>query len=352
MKAWLMLVLIVAPAALAQDIGDMLGPADDALGDTVPPALGSIYQATGQNISREDVRMFLDMDITKGDVGLFGLLIGSGTAEVDAQLSLRVEMRVISFDRVRAAAEGENAYNVSAENATFLSQAYLPAEVFRASLSAEAIAAFQEEQEAALREYIQRAVPELEMLSLDVAWENTEPQRTIEDTSLTEPPITVTIDTSVRYLRTESVGSLLAGYMDRRDEPEDPKKAYAQRLKEENGDPLRTRDFFAAAAYTQLLNLSMQPGWTLDVEMRVPRGYSFEYANENIDVHSDRHIGFQVAAAGDDDEQEVLLVSLTHRRAVALALFTGMLAVGALVGMPAWLLYGRYRIARLDERQG
>lgn len=353
MKAWWMLLLFVVPAGLAQDVGDALKPLDEVLGDTVPPALAEAYAAAGQNITREDVRLDLDMNVTKGTIGLFGLLVGSGTAELDAHVTLRVEMRVISSERIRAALEGDNAFNTSAENATFLSEVFLPAEVFRASVTAEAMASFQEEQERALSDYITASLPELEVLGLEVLWENTEPLKALGDTSLTEPPIIVTLDTTVRYLRTESVGSLLSAYFAGRDEPQDPKKAYAQKLKDENGDALRARDFFSAAAYTQLLNLSMQPGWTMHVEMRVPRGYSFEYTNENVELDGDRHISFDVDALdADDPQQEVLLVSLTHRRAIALAMFSTMLIAGALLGTPAWMLYSHFRLPRVLGRQG
>ncbi len=344
------MVLLLLPTGLAQDPGDALRSLDEVLGDTVPPALGTVYQVAGQNITREDVRIFFDVNITKGDVGIFGLLVGSGTAEVEAQLTLRVEMRVISSERLRAAAEGENDYNASAQNATFLTEVFMPAEVFRASLVAEAMASFQEEQETALADYIASTLPELDVLAIEVAWENTEPQKALGDVSLTEPPITVTLDTTVRYLRTESVGSLLSSYLGRQGESKDPEKAYIQRLKDENGEALRTRDFFSAAAYTQLMNMSMQPGWSLEVDMRVPRGYSFEYANENIDVHSDRHISFAVDALADDDEkQEVLLVSLTHRRAVALTLFAVMMAAGGLLSLATGIPYS-HRMAKIERQ--
>lgn len=349
-------LLTAVPLAVPQGLPQPdLGPAgqvvDEAAGTVLPPALNATYNATGQNITREDVRLFLDVNFTKGDVGLGGLLIGSGNIEVQARIDIRGELRVISSERIRAAIEGENAYNVSAENATWLSSLYLPAEVFRASASAEVIAAFQEEQERALRDYIEETVPELELLSLDVTWSNTFPTQAFTDTSLTDPPIVVELEAVVRYLRVESVPSLLSVYTEGRDDPEaDKKKQYVQNLKEENGDPLRARDFFAAAAYTQLLNLSMQPGWSLDVHLTVPSGYSFEYVNEEVERPSEREVAFQVDAVDEDEEQqEVVLASITHRRAVAVALFSVMWLGALAVAFPARYLYSRKRIPKIDH---
>jgi hypothetical protein len=160
----------------------------------------------GQNITREDVRIYADINFTKGDVDLLGLVLGSGNAEIQAKIRTRLEMRVISSDRVRAAIEGENAYNMS-DDTTWMSQAYLPAEVFRASLSAEVIAAFQRDQETRLGEYLAETVPELDVLSLEFGWKNVHPQQALSDVSLTEPPIIVTLDLVVQYLRVESIPS-------------------------------------------------------------------------------------------------------------------------------------------------
>lgn len=343
-------VPLAVPQGVPQpDVGPYTEPLDEAAGQVIPPAVEAFYNATGQNITQEDVRMFLDVNFTKGEVGLGGLLIGSGNIEVQANIGVRVELRVISSERIRAAIEGENAYNVSADNATWLSSVYIPAEVFRASASAEVIAAFQEEQEEALRDYIVETVPELELLALDIAWSNTFPTQSFTDTSLTDPPIVVELEASLRYLRVESVPSLLDIYFQGRDDPgKDDKKKEVQRLKEENGDPLRTRDFFSAAAYTQLLNLSMQPGWSLDVHMRVPPGYSFEYVNEEVERPTEREVAFQVDALGEDEEQqEVVLASITHRRAVAIALFSVMWLSAIVLAFPVRYLYTRKRIPKM-----
>jgi hypothetical protein len=344
----LCLVLVGTLAAAQPGIEPIVEALDPVVGQTVPPALAAIYNATGQNITREDVRMSFELNVTKGDVNVFGLLIGSGRAEVQADVHLRVEMRVISSDRIRELFEdGSN----SSGNASALSDVYLTSEMFRATATAELVAAFQARQEAALAEYLANAVPELDVLGLTVQWSHTSPFETVRDLSLTEPPITLDIDATVQYLRTESVPSLLSSYLDKRDKPEDPKKAYAKQLKKENGDPLRTRDFFAAAAYTQLLNLSMEPGWSLNVTLQLPRGYSFTYFNENVDQVTPRRIEFAVDALESDAEvQEVLLASITHKRFVALLLCGVTLVVGLLLALPGRFLYQRYRLPKLASK--
>ena len=346
------LVFVSASQAQVPDVGPVVKPVNDALGDVVPPVLNMTYGATGQNITREDVRMWLWVNLTKGDVNFLGLTLGAGRAEIQAAIHGRLELRVISSDRIRAAAQGENAYNISAENATFLSQAYIPAEVFRATLAAETVAAFQRSEEDALSAYLREMVPEMDILALDFTWSNTSPTQVFDDASLTEQPIVLELDLVVQYLRIESVRSLLESYFAAQEnEAKQSKKEYIRELKEENGEPLRSRDFFAAAAYTQLLNLSMQPGWSLDVMLTVPRGYAFTYFNEEVDSDGKRSATLHLDASESDEKVEkVFLASLTHRKMVAFALLVALWGAGMIVAFPLRFLYGRYRLPRMKAK--
>jgi hypothetical protein len=351
------LAAATATQAQAPDLGPIIEPVDEALGQVVPPVLNSTYAALGQNISREDVRMWLWINLTKGDVNFLGLTLGAGRAEIQAAMHGRLEMRVISSDRIRAAAQGENAYNVSAENATFLSEVYLTAEMFRATLAAETIAAFQRSEEDALAAYLRETVPEMDILSLDFTWSNTSPTQVVDDLSLTEAPLVLELDLVVQYIRIESIPSLLDAYFAGRDDhSDDSKKEYIARIKEENGTPLPQRDFFAAAAYTQLLNLSMQPGWSLDIMLNLPRGYSFTYFNDEVESDGERSATLRIPrtegtgvepAAAEQPIQKVFLASLTHQKMVAFALLVALWAVGTVVAFPLRFLYGRYRLPRM-----
>lgn len=361
-----LLAMSVMPALAQQppDVGQALEPVDALLGQVVPPVLDQTYSALGQNISREDVRMWLWVNMTKGDVNFLGLTLGAGRAEVQAAIHGRLELRVISSDRIRAAAQGESAYNVSAENATFLSTVYIPAEVFRATLAAETIAAFQRSEEDALGKYLNNAVPEMEILTLDFTWSNISPTQVADDPSLTEKPIVLELDLVVQYIRVESIPSLLDAYFaGKQDEGKQAKKDYVAQMKQENGTPLRARDFFAAAAYTQLLNLSLQPGWSLDVMLHLPRGYAFTYFNEEVESDGARkamfHLegaggegdgagGSEPAAADDGSVKTVFLASITHRKMVAFALLVALWAVGLVVAMPLRFLYGRLRLPKIQ----
>lgn len=346
-----LVLLLLLPLTMAQDLGPVLDPLNEVAGQVVPPTVDAVYTALGQNITQEDVRLFLDMNVSKGEVGLMGLLIGSGNAEVQATIDARVELRVISSDRIRAVIEGDNAYNISMENATWLTDLYIPAEVFRATAAAEVVAAFQKDQEAALATMLAELVPELEVISIEMAWKNTNPLGVFDDLSLTEKPIVVEVHAVVQYLRVESISSLLSVYLDRSDsekEKAESKKDYVSNLKGDNGDPLRSRDFYSAAAYTQLLNISMQPGWSLDVTLRVPRGFSFEYANAEVERNGPREIGFMVES-GDLEAHEILLASITHRRAVALSMFAAMMLVGSIGGAPLRWVYSRFRLQKIGN---
>jgi hypothetical protein len=350
--AGLLALLALAPVlAQAPDLGPVSKAANDALGQVVPPLLNATYTATGQNITREDVRIFVDLNFTKGDVNFLGLLVGSGKAEVQASLHARIEMRVISSERIRAALEGDNAYNMSAENATFLSEVYLPAEVFRATLAGEVVALFQDEQEAAMAQYFQDSVPELKVLGVEFKWSNIHPTQTFTDLSLTEPPIVLEVDLVAQYIRIESIRSLLEVYFDVQENKDEGKADYIDQVKAENGTALRSRDFFAAAAYTQLLNLSMQPGWSLDIGLHLPRGYSFTYFNDEVEQADDRNALFKVNALdADDDVDKVFLASITHRKAIAFALLVALWASTMLVAFPLRALYGRYRLGRMKAK--
>lgn len=347
----LMGTVLVAGGAWAQppDLGGIGEALDQGAGAVIPPAVQLVYNATGQNLSREDVRIHLDVNFTKATVGLMGLLVGSGRAEVQAKMEARLEMRVLSADRIRALVEGDNAYNLSAENATFLTEVYLPADLFRASLTAEVVAAFQKAQEEALASFLRKAVPEMDILGLELAWSNIHPLQALTDTDLAEPPIVVELDLVAQYIRTESIRGLLEAYLHEKANPDPSKQSkeeYVERLKGEHGDALRSRDFFAAAAYTQLLNLSMQPGWSLDINLTVPPGYSFPYTNEHVTRSSEREIGLRVdAASAAGEEQTVFLASITHKRAVALALFVATWALGLLAAFPARFFFKRRRLA-------
>ncbi|HJQ93359.1 MAG TPA: hypothetical protein VJ874_03625, partial [Candidatus Thermoplasmatota archaeon] len=348
----------IATQAQAPDPGPVLKPIDDLLGQAVPPVLNATYAATGQNITREDVRMWLWVNLTKGDVNFLGLTLGAGRAEVQAALHGRLEMRVISSDRIRAAAQGENAYNVSAENATFLSTVYLPAEVFRATLAAETVAAFQRSEEDALAAYLREVVPEMDILALDFTWSNISPTLVADDASMTDPPIVLELDLVVQYLRIESIPSLLDAYFaGRDDESKEGRKEYIKRMKEDNGTPLQERDFFAAAAYTQLLNLSMQPGWSLDVMLHLPRGYAFTYFNEAVESDGDRSATLRISGdeegvdpAADEEVRKVFLASITHRKMVAFALLVALWVTGLVVALPARFVYSRYRLPRMKVK--
>jgi hypothetical protein len=116
-------------------------------------------------------------------------------------------------------------------------------------------------------------------------------------------------------------------------------------LKAENSDPLRARDFFAAAAFSQLLNLSMQPGWSLEINIALPRGYSIEYANEALQLDGTRKASFFLDANQAESEvQEVIVFSITHRKGVVAALFIVLVASAGLLNLLSRWAYNRYRM--------
>jgi len=350
-------LLFLLPLGLAQpppadpDLGPVVDVIDDAAGDNIPTILELIEGQTGEELDREDIRVGMDMEFTKGEVNLLGFLVGSARTEITAHLEARIEIRVVSSDRIRALVEGENPYNATAENTTFLSTIYIPADVFRASFSGSVIDNFKADQEDALEIYFRRTFPELQMSDLGISWSNIRAQDVIADEDIFEPPIIADVEMTLNYLRVDSIDSLVASYFDARQEP-GPRRQYIADLKKDAGDPLRSRDFFSAAAYSQLVNLTAQPGWAIDIDFQLPRGYEFTYFNEEVSDVTPRTASIHLDALDQDgDAHRVYLASITHKRGVAATLFVVMWAVGLLLATPGRLLYSRRlrRLAKLDE---
>ena len=93
-----LLALLAAPGVMSQyppDLGPFTEPLDELLGEVVPPAINTTYAILGQNITREDIRLFADINITKGTADVPGLALGSGPLEFHANVDLGVEFRVI-----------------------------------------------------------------------------------------------------------------------------------------------------------------------------------------------------------------------------------------------------------------
>jgi hypothetical protein len=154
-----------------------------------------------------------------------------------------------------------------------------------------------------------------------------------------------------QYIHIDSIPGLLRAYLASKADPSaHGKDAYVDRLKRENGDSLMHRDFFAAAAYTQLLNLSMQPGWSLDLRLQVPKGYQFTYFNSAVKRESPQAVRLHVDGLSSNNEvQDVFLASITQPRAVVLALFIALWVGSWLLAAPFRFAYGRWRVPGLAK---
>lgn len=358
-----MAVLSLTPFGAAQapdqplphpDLGPVARAVDGLAGQEVVPALANVYSLLGQNLTREDLRISADINFTKAEMGVMGLLVGAGKAEVQADVHARFELHVISSERVRRMLEGAAGYNLTASNSTFLQGTYLPAEVFRLSLSAEALAAFQKAEEAALSDYLAGALPELQVLGLQLRWSHTQPFEALTDSSLSEPPVTLDLDLVVQYIHIDSIPGLLHAYLESKADPaKRGKDAYVDRLKHSSGDSLARRDFFAAAAYTQLLNLSVQPGWSLDLRLHVPNGYEFTYLNGAAKQESSQAARLHLDGQSANHEvQSASLASLTQPRAVVLLLFGALWGAAGLLAFPFRAAYGHWRVPRFAVAAG
>ena len=85
--------------------------------------------------------------------------------------------------------------------------------------------------------------------------------------------------------------------------------------------------------------------WSLEVNLAVPRGYSFEYVNENVHQPNEQQLAFSVD--GDQANEEdpfVFIASITHRGAVAMGMMLALLVVSIVGHAPLGALYYRFRL--------
>lgn len=346
-----------SPLPLAAPTPDLAapGPADvPTVAQLQRAVLVELGNRSGTNLTREDVDVSIDLDFRKLDFDALGLIFGGGTFEAQGRLKLHADLRALAVGR---AAEMARERDLPLP-ANTVNETYLYADTFRMTLAGEALAAFEREQEARIGALVVGSFPNMTVLSSRFAWGNVDPavnargDRQGEAPRLTEPPVTLDVELDVQYLEREKLVDILAELLrpeSRREEAaEEAEEAAIDRLKAENAGAFYEQSAFGTLGITQLLTLEMPPGWDLELEMRLPEGFTIEYASPDVLVAGDLQSARTFALAGDADSsvENPVALSLSNRYLVSVALLLTVLLVGGVLRIPVllvahWLRPGR-----------
>lgn len=359
---------LAAAPGTAQDPGDVLAPILEQLPPQVlPPA----ENETGQDLHNEDIRIRLFLDIVNVDYQVVGIVFGGGKVGADIEASLRLEFRAVSMARLDEAlrqATGEHNVSVASTFGIPADRIALTAEEVRAVGAGQLLAAFEAYEAAAARRYLEGALPGLAVLGLELDWSNTAPLATLralrpgaanlpdlhldpfQVVPLREPPIVLDGTANLRYLQRTDLVSLLEFAARERTPEEERLKELKRSVRENETGPVADRTAFQLMGFGQILDFQVPPGWQVDLEMRVPQGFTVEGASGQLLVQEDqRGLHYQLDGDGRvDTVAETNLVTLSNRYLVTVTGLVAILVVGYAVRLPLevafmWVLDGRNR---------
>src|SRR5581483_12006252 len=163
-------LLLALPAAGAQ----VAVPTLPLVGDPSQPYPAVIHAgelATGTNLTREDVRIALDLDFRSLDFDALGVVFGGGDFRAQGRLSAHLEFRAINVSRFYGLSPRAPP-NGSLDRAGPM---VITAGEFRATLSAAAVAAFEAQEQDALTTFVSTTFPDATLLASRFSWSNVSP---------------------------------------------------------------------------------------------------------------------------------------------------------------------------------
>lgn len=303
----LVLALLLAPGAFAQlpvptpSVPDVVGPPANQAVTTVTPILEN---ETGEELSQEDIDVSLVVNVTNAEFQVGGILTGGGKVQMDLNVLAHLEFRAVAVSRLDAAMQertGER--NVSLSNSLGLdtNRSVLTAEEVRAAGGGALLEAFQRHQEDAAGSLLQGVLPGLAVISTSFEWSNTVPRDPEVDPAapqetqpprLTEPPIVLDVEISMRYVDRVALLDLLADYQREKQleaqQGKSPRELLQERIKENQTVPPLERSAFSIMAIDQLLAFNVEPGWRLRLTLTVPKGFTIEGATDELVLSEDR----------------------------------------------------------------
>ena len=371
-------VLLVAPLALTMMTAGAQVPLPDlqeTLDDFVVPPVATVRENAsrvwGENLSHEDVRIYLDMEFRTLDFDALGVVFGGGTFEAQARLAARLEVRSLGLYRVSDILNGstQGRVNLSATPlAEDVNRTHITADELRTLLAGELLAAFQTQQQDAAEAFIGEAFPDMTVLASRFRWANVNPAvNQVGDADaqddplgfhLLEPPIVLDVAFDLQYLKRESLANLMeqarAKGEAETNASEGPEERLLEELKAQQQAAFYERSAFSVLGLTQLLNLEMMPGWDMFLTLRLPEGYTFEEASPDVTVDEAYQSARVLTLAGDAETSVAnpVLVSISNRYLVSASLLASVLLVGAILRFPATLVWGRARAWRRSRAGG
>jgi len=345
------LALLFITPGLAQDdpdpgiIGDTLRPVTETLVDLTIP---QTENATGDDLHSEEFHIQADLNVTNIEYQIMGILFGGGKIQADLRGRLSIDFHAVSMERlddaIRAAAGNDNVsmhdtFGVPSDRMA------LTAEEIRLIGAGALLAAFQTQQEGLATRYVIDLVPGLRILGLDVQWSNTQPvsdlTTIINDPpgydpgipSLRDPPLRLDVIVDLQYLDRLSAYDILRGVVNQNKTDDPVADELKKELLAEQELPFLQRTAFQVMGIGQLLNLELQPGWTLDVSLRVPKGFTVVGVTDELDRSDDRQTARYYLDGSERSEanSDAAVVTVSNRFLVTTVLLVSVLLLGVVL---------------------
>lgn len=324
-------------------------PLDPIIADVEKNRTRASEVVLGPELSRENVRVQLDMEFRDVDFDTLKVIFGGGKFSATARVQARIDMRVLAADRVEQAVEGAIPGSTNLTTLAGSEAQFIPADVFRASLAGEALAAFQDEQEERLADFLAETIPNVTVLATRFEWSNVSPQDSLEaDPAIprappnggddlndpTFPPITLDATVDVQYLERTSLLDILDKALQPKSEREKERKARVA-----DAAASYERSAFGLLGIRQVLDLEAFSGWDLVVRVTLPQGYTFEEASPDVLLDPGRREAEVLTLGREAGAPVVNPVSLTlsNRFLVSTALLAAVLLCGAILRLPVIL---------------
>ncbi|HUR68543.1 MAG TPA: hypothetical protein VM370_04795 [Candidatus Thermoplasmatota archaeon] len=342
-----LLLALTAPVATGQLPPT---PLDSLLEDAKRNATATMEATLGPSLTNEDVDVSIDMQFRDVDLDTVNVIFGGGKFSAAARIQARVDIRVIAASRIQGAAEDLVPGLGNATSALGADQAFIPADAVRASFAGAALAAFQEEQETRVADYLRHSIPNVTVMNTELQWSNVSPQDSLETgiqpppaspsglagpNDPTEPPLTLVATIDVQYLERTSMLSIVEKAI------QNKKSAREKERDAEVADAAAAydRSAFGLLGIRQVLDLQAPRGWNLDVKVTLPEGFTFEEASPDVALANDLR-GANVLTLGRDADAAVLnpvALTLSNRFIVSTAMLCTVLLAGAILRFPALL---------------
>lgn len=368
------LLLAPLPSAFAQPVdpsvvGDTLRPVLDLV---VATALPPIEGETGQDLHRQDIRVWVALDVVDVEYDLPGILFGGGKIGADAHAVLRLEFRALAAETLDEAIRSATGDANASLNRTFgvpTSRLALTAEEVRTVGAGLLLSYFQQAEVQSAKQFLERTLPGLLVQDLGATWSETAPLSNlipdevpdppdpdvdptdpasaaglaslalltgpVRDISLREPPIVLDATARLSYLNRLNLVDMVRSVADPTAEKE-ARDALKDRLRNEQGDRFRDRNAFNLVGYGQVLNVSVPSGWRIEVSLAVPDGYTIEGVTDELVLAEDhRSAGLALdGLAREKQANPVALATLSNRFLVTTVLLGAVLLAGTALRLP------------------